>query len=90
MTTCTEKVLCQECDWHGILADVQTAPNPFDMTEQIMGCPACHSVDSMRTVCDEPECRLPATCGTPTPDGYRQTCSKHIPSKGLGHDPQTH
>jgi hypothetical protein len=28
-------------------------------------------------VCDHPGCCQWATCGTPTPDGYKQLCSDH-------------
>lgn len=27
--------------------------------------------------CDEPKCKERATCGFPTDNGYRRTCSKH-------------
>lgn len=30
-------------------------------------------------MCDEPGCKEPITCGTPTPSGYRRTCSEHCP-----------
>ena len=30
-------------------------------------------------ICDDPFCRRRSTSGTPTPDGYRRTCSYHIP-----------
>ncbi len=30
-------------------------------------------------VCDEPDCKRPVTCGTPTPKGYRHTCGTHAP-----------
>ena len=29
--------------------------------------------------CDEPGCTRIATCGTPTPEGYRTSCSEHAP-----------
>jgi hypothetical protein len=36
-------------------------------------------VNSMLTVCDEPGCWSPVTCGTPSTEGYRSTCRKHKP-----------
>lgn len=30
-------------------------------------------------MCDEPGCKEEITCGTPTPTGYRRTCSTHAP-----------
>lgn len=43
-------------------------------------------IDSIRLkaivgLCDEPGCYDEITCGTPTPDGYRSTCSKHAPNR---------
>jgi hypothetical protein len=28
-------------------------------------------------LCDEPDCKQRATCGTPTPSGYRSVCGEH-------------
>jgi len=52
--------------------------NPFD-NSQISGCPHCFSIDHFVLICDEPDCKSDATCGTPTDNGYRQTCGKHVP-----------
>ena len=43
-------------------------------------------IDSIRLkaiarLCDEPGCYDEISCGTPTPDGYRSTCSKHAPNR---------
>lgn len=73
------KVRCEECDWHGEESEILTAKNPFDETETINGCPNCKSVDSIRVACDEPGCFEFSSCGTPTDNGYRQTCGKHAP-----------
>ena len=35
--------------------------------------------DAIGEICDEPGCISEAGCGTPTPDGYRWTCSLHMP-----------
>jgi hypothetical protein len=35
--------------------------------------------DDMPAICDEPGCLEFVSCGTPTEDGYRSTCHKHIP-----------
>jgi hypothetical protein len=32
-------------------------------------------------LCDEPGCFDFISCGTPTDDGYRSTCSKHAPNR---------
>ena len=72
-----DKVLCAECNWRGHLKDVLTALNPFDLEDEIVGCPRCKSVNSISGVCDEMGCEEIDTCGFPTPEGYRRTCGKH-------------
>lgn len=78
------KVLCnaRRCGWHGQEEEVLQAPNPFDSTDTLQGCPECKSVETIFVACDEPDCWKQATCGTPTPSGYRQTCGKHVPKEG--------
>jgi hypothetical protein len=39
-------------------------------------------VKAFAGLCDEPGCYDPVSCGTPTPDGYRNTCYEHKPDKG--------
>lgn len=73
------KVKCQECDWVGFVAEVLTAPNPFNAEDSVNGCPQCKSVDSITYACDEPDCWREVSCGTPTPEGYRSTCGEHRP-----------
>ena len=73
------KVRCTECHWIGTDTALLSAMNPFDTEETIQGCPECKSIESCNVVCDEPECKDFATCGTPTKDGYRHTCGKHMP-----------
>lgn len=75
------RVICTErrCGWRGLEGDVLQAANPFDVDDQINGCPKCHSVDSIVVACDEPDCWQQSTCGTPVTGGYRQTCGKHVP-----------
>ncbi len=71
------KVKCGECSWKGENREILESPNPFDTEEQIQGCPQCKSVDSICTICDEDNCWDEVSCGTSTPDGYRNTCSDH-------------
>lgn len=67
---------CTECD--NIVHELLSAPNPFDTTETISGCPVCRSVECFRLVCDEPDCEQLVSAGWPTPEGgYRRTCGKH-------------
>lgn len=79
------KLRCEvrRCTWHGLDSEVLTAPDPFDAGEQLTGCPKCKSVNTLREVCDEPDCWEFSSCGTPTAKGYRRTCHKHLPKEGL-------
>lgn len=69
------------CGWIGTESEMLTAPNPFDPEDTLCGCPLCREVNNLRSCCDEPECFEPDTCGTPTPEGYRRTCGKHLPKR---------
>jgi hypothetical protein len=73
------KVVCEVCSWRGPGARTLAAANPFDENEQIRGCPVCKAVECFRAACDQEGCWQPVTCGTPTADGYRSTCSRHQP-----------
>jgi hypothetical protein len=68
---------CGECDWRGQDADLLRAPNPFDTTAEIVGCPRCKEVQCFINMCDEPGYREEASSGWPSDDGYRRTCHKH-------------
>lgn len=73
------KLRCVEhrCDWRGTDKEMLEAPNPFDATETVTGCPDCKDVNTLQEACDEPDCWEFSSCGTPTPTGYRRTCGKH-------------
>jgi len=73
------KLKCKECGWGGTPDELLEAENPFDPSDIVFGCPACKSVDCFDFCCDEPGCWEPIICGINTDDGYRQTCSKHLP-----------
>lgn len=53
--------------WHGGLSALEEA---FD----VLGWGDLHPCPDMQ--CDEPGCTEQATCGVPTPEGYRHMCSK--------------
>ena len=74
----THKLACQECSWFGYR--VLVAPHPFAPDEKLYGCPECLGIE-LTACCDEPECGDVVTCGTPTPNGYRNTCSAHAPKE---------
>ena len=77
----TRKLKCNErrCGWQGTQDTVLSAPNPFDPSDTILGCPDCKGVECLVVVCDVPECWADVSCGTPTDDGYRNTCFAHKP-----------
>lgn len=77
----SDKVKCDErrCEWQGLAHELLTATHPFNVYDKIKGCPKCRQCGTIVPVCDEPGCWNPASCGTPTPDGYRSTCGNHIP-----------
>jgi hypothetical protein len=75
-----QKIACECCDWRGTTDQLLSARNPFDQTDTIQGCPNCRQVGDFVVACDEPDCWREVTNGTPTPAGYRSTCSKHMPN----------
>ena len=68
---------CPECNWIGCDSALLQAQNPFAPTETIVGCPSCKGIEAFVELCDEEGCQSPATCGCPTPTGYRRTCFEH-------------
>jgi hypothetical protein len=75
------RLVCTEwqCLWVGPESDALQAPDPFNSGATLLACPDCRE-QSLRMCCDEPECIDEATCGTPTLEGYRHTCGKHLPN----------
>lgn len=55
-------------------------PSPFDEHEVVYGCPRCREVIvAFEYLCDEPGCVTVSSFGTPTDNGYRYTCGRHVP-----------
>ena len=73
------KTICNDCVWRGDDLELLREENPFEKNDFLYACPNCKSIFGLRVACDEPECWNEVTCGTPTPNGYRQTCGKHAP-----------
>lgn len=73
------KVQCRDCHWHGLLSACPQAENPFELGSEIVGCPKCNATESMESCCQWFGCWKLASCGTPSPDGYRSTCFEHRP-----------
>lgn len=74
-----KRIICRECGWRGTFAKLLRAAHPFQQGETTYGCPECREADLFSVACDEPGCWEPAIRGTPTPTGYRNTCSGHAP-----------
>ena len=72
------KLMCGECDHFCTSTEILKATNPFDQDDTLIFCPNCKSVNTMICICDEPGCLSKATCGTPSADGYRNTCLLHF------------
>lgn len=69
---------CEECKKIFNESELLQAQNPFDIHQTISGCPNCKAVEDFINICDEPGCDREATCGFPTPSGYRRTCGDHM------------
>ena len=69
---------CCSCGGISVEADLLEGTNPFDETMKIIGCPICKDVVGFTEICDEPDCVRDASCGFPTPAGYRRTCGDHM------------
>jgi hypothetical protein len=78
------RYICEACNWVGNESELLTAQNPFDIDSEIAGCPACKSINTLIRACDEPGCNRTATCGWPSPSGYRATCAQHYKPVAAG------
>ncbi len=82
----SRKAFCSECGWRGMAAElaemrcqVHTRNNGQEQYT-LRVCPDCGECEStVLTACDRIDCWLPATCGTPTEEGYARTCWRHNP-----------
>ncbi len=46
---------------------------------------AYEDAEALNRRCEEPGCENEATCGTPTPDGYKRLCGTHFAKHGPEH-----
>lgn len=72
-----DKWVCRECK--KVTAIHLSAPNPFDNTDTIIGCPNCQSVDSLVSACWK--CDREACIGTTASTEFRyvHSCHEHQP-----------
>jgi hypothetical protein len=80
------KVACQKrrCGWVGDSSELHYFNHPFHQDETVGVCPKCATIEtSIWQACDEPECERTASGGTPTAEGYSNTCYEHVPLAGV-------
>lgn len=70
---------CDECEWRGNRLFNVKFKLPAGIDAELYVCPECGTESGVHVACDKPQCWRPASCGTPTPDGYRNTCGLHVP-----------
>lgn len=73
--------ICEACCHICTDAEVLRAPNPFDPSFPVVGCPTCRLISTLTQVCDVDGCVRRVSCGTPTASGYRWTCGEHQPEE---------
>ena len=76
------KYICNCCQHKMLGQERLIAPNPFDATDVVIGCPKCKTVGDFQLICDEEGCWEQQSCGTPVKDKgdgiiYRMVCGKH-------------
>ena len=70
------------CGWVGMSDEVLRSPHPFKPAtsgDEIWGCPACKSVDSLFLACEHPGCSEFFMFGGMTENGWYGSCDKHRP-----------
>lgn len=78
------RVVC-DCGWCGTQNELHSATYVFKgLYHPLYVCPKCGEADNtVHPRCEIDGCCEVGTAGTPTPNGYLVTCSKHIPSQGV-------
>lgn len=75
------KVRCKECQWQGVTKELDTVVDPRPPVGQVgdtwVICPSCRTPENIVSLCDEPNCKVEATCGAPVEGVYRWTCYDH-------------
>jgi len=84
-----QRWICTECGHICFDEFILEAPNPFDVTSNIAGCPDCKAVDSFNGACMDEKCRKVHSSGTPNLYGFRYLwlCWDHSPNNKQGEIP---
>ena len=78
------KKVCSICKWSGMDTECLVYDNPAISGDSLLVCPKCRDIEtSIRTACMHEGCNNVANCGTPTKNGYWQSCGEHIKKEGL-------
>lgn len=76
-----EKIICDGCGWKGTTDGVDKIKDPKGDDHWLV-CRECRTPEHFDMVCDEDGCWEKVVAGTPSINGYRNTCSKHKPERG--------
>ena len=77
LPSCEERWICPNCEAIFPATTALRAPNPWDASLVLVGCPLCKEIGEYRLCCDQYPCEEPVSCGWSSPAGYRRTCSEH-------------
>ena len=73
------KMQCLLCDAVFLKSERLVAAHPFIEGENIFGCPRCQQCEEgFVSICECEGCTNPVSGGTPTPEGYKSLCYKHL------------
>jgi hypothetical protein len=84
------KVRCTMCEAIMNMEQLDRVTDPHPLVgqepEQWLVCPRCRTPENFVHLCDEPGCKITATCGWTDPriEMYRRTCSVHMTTKLKG------
>jgi hypothetical protein len=75
----SSRIQCKACAWTGLMKDLLSAGNPFNVEETIFGCPECNQCTAgFDNLCCLHDCKELAVCGfLTTTNGYLFTCHEH-------------
>jgi len=73
----TNKYKCGCCDTISIVGDILKAPNPFNVHDELWGCPHCFAAEDFLRVCDGNGCNSTSVAGIPISDMYLFLCRDH-------------
>lgn len=73
----SERWICNECSAVFETDDILRAPNPFDTSCEVCGCPVCKAVECIQSCCSIETCSNPSSIGVRTETEYKWFCGQH-------------